>query len=289
MANKKVTVSGITPIAEGEDWFCIDESGTFSVDYTIIATIWLVGGGCDGGDGEWISYEPIFGSDGRWHIKPNTGSGTSYAGNGGDGGYVHVVNKVKISKNTDCNAIIANVNNARGTNLTVNNIKYSCDDTPYIARKGGKGGGVQNNGLILQPTNGVGGMITPYQVVGSSGGGGLSCNGFNITPDDGNVSIISFGGDGSGDGSAHREAGDPAINHGCGGGGGCICGHNDAAYHSNAWEGGSGKKGCIIVKYEIYQKTLVVERDYDKTCNTHNSCKTDYASTSNNSHKCCGS
>lgn len=288
MANKKVVVSGIKPIAEGEDWFCIDKSGAFSVDCTIIATIWLVGGGCDGGDGEWISYAPIFGNDGHWHIKPNTGRGTSYAGNGGDGGYVHVIDKVKISKNTDCPTVIADVNNVRGTNLTINGTKYSCGDMPYIARKGGRGGGVQNNGLILQPTNGVGGMITPYQVIGSSGGGGLSCNGFNITADDGNVSIISFGGDGSGDGSAHREAGDPATNYGCGGGGGCICGHNDAAYHSNAWEGGKGKKGCIIVKYEIYQKTLIVERDYDKTCETHKSCKTNHASSSNSTHKCHG-
>lgn len=286
MTNKKLVVSGVPLAAEGEDWFCIDTSGTFTLNYTIIATIWLVGGGCDATDGEWISYSPIMGSDGLWHIMPNTGSGTSYAGNGGDGGYVHAVSKIKIPRNVDCVAVIAEANNVNGTNLTINGIKYSCDDSPYITRKGGKGGGVQNDGLIIQPTNGVGGMTTPYQTVGSSGGGGLSCNGFNITADDGNVSVESFGGDGAGDGSAHRESGSPAKNYGCGGGGGCICGHNDASFHNNAWEGGKGKKGCIIVQYEIYQKNLTVSRNYEKNCKTDRSCSTNYASTSNRSSIC---
>ena len=284
---ERVVVSGIAPAAEGDDWFCLDTSGSFSVDKTIIATIWLVGGGCDGGDGEWISYEPIWGSDGKYHIKPGTGSGTSYAGNGGDGGYVHVAERVKIPRNTDCSAVIADANNVSGTSLIVNGTKYSCGDTPYIARKGGKGGGVQNDGLIIQPTNGVGGMKTPYQTVGSSGGGGLSCNGFNVTADDGNVSIVCLGGDGAGDGSAHRETGDPAVCYGCGGGGGCICGHIDALPYGNAWSGGKGKKGCIIVQYEIYQKTLTVSRDYDKICDTHSSCKTNYASSGGGTRKCC--
>lgn len=283
---ERVVVSGITPVAEGDDWFCLDTSGSFSVDKTIIATIWVVGGGCDGGDGNWISYEPILGSDGYWHIKPGTGSGTSYAGNGGDGGYVHVIDKIKIKKNIDNTLVVAEVNDMDGTSVTINGATYSCNDTPYIARKGGKGGGVQNDGLIIQPTNGAGGMKTPYQAVGSSGGGGLSCNGFNITADDGNVSINSLGGEGAGDGSAHRDPGSPAVNYGCGGGGGCICGHNDAVPHNNAWEGGKGKKGCIIVQYVIYQKTLTVDRDYDKTCDTHKSCTTDYASTSNSSRHC---
>ncbi|MCM1277234.1 MAG: hypothetical protein NC299_18065 [Lachnospiraceae bacterium] len=289
MSDKRVTVSGITPAAEGDDWFCIDKSGVFSVDKTIIATVWLVGGGCDGGDGKWISYEPILNEKGKWKIKPGTGSGTSYAGNGGDGGYVHVIDKIKIKKSTDCTSVIANVNDVSGTNLTVNGSKYSCGDAPHIARKGGKGAGVTNKGLILQPANGAGGMITPYQVVGSSGGGGLSCNGFNETPDDGNVSVISFGGEGAGDGSAHRESGSAAANYGGGGGGGCICGHNEAVPHNNAWEGGKGERGCIIVQYEIYQNSLVVTRDYDKNCETRKNCTTDYASSSGSSHNCCGS
>lgn len=286
MANKKVIVSGVTPVAEGEDWFCIDTSGAFALNHTIIATIWLVGGGCDGGNGNWISFSPVLGWDGLWHIKPGTGSGTSYAGNGGNGGYVHVINNVKISRDTDCYANIAEINDVDGTNLTIEDNKYSCNDTPYISRKGGKGGGVQNNGLIIQPTNGVGGMITPYQTVGSSGGGGLSCNGFNITDDDGNVSIESYGGEGAGDGSAHREDGISATNYGCGGGGGCICGHNDAIPNNNAWSGGSGKKGCIIVQYKIYEKTLKVDRSYDKKYDETNNCSTDYNSTSSSSHCC---
>lgn len=283
---EKITVSGVSVAAKGDDWFCVDETGAFVLDKTIIANIWLVGGGCDGGDGKWISYSPVMGWDGLWHIKPDTGSGTSYAGNGGDGGYVHVVSNIKISRNTDCNITVAEANDTKGTTITIEDTKYSCDDAPYIARKGGKGGGVRNDGLIIQPTNGEGGMITPYQAVGSSGGGGLSCNGFNNTPDDGNVSVESLGGEGAGNGGSHREDGLSAVNYGCGGGGGCVCGNHAAVPHDNAWAGGKGKKGCIIVQYKIYEKTLKVDKTQITTYNEERNCDAKYASDSSCSHCC---
>ncbi len=297
-SDEKAVVSGITPVESGFDtqygnWFLIDQSGVFSVDRDIMATIWLVGGGCDGGDGNWISYEPIYGDDGYWHIKPGTGSGTSYAGNGGNGGYVHVVDNVKISKNADNMVVIAEANDVSGTNVTVNSKVYSCEDNSYTARIGGNGGGVMNDGSIIQPTNGENGVSTPCQVVGSSGGGGLSCNGFNITEDDGNVSVISAGGDGAGDGSAHRDVGLPAVNYGCGGGGGCICGHNDAASHDNAWGGGKGMQGCVIIAYKTFDANTDTECNCPKPEHNENHGNTSNcgcSSGSNGGYSCgCGS
>lgn len=155
----QVSVSGITPAESGEDWFIIDQSGEFSVDRNIIATIWLVGGGCDGGDGIWNGNEIYceFNEDGSikkdengkdiwypipdtWKGFPDIDSGTSYSGCGGDGGYVFTVTDVKIPKNKTLTSVIAERNNRSGTSLNINGTVYKCDGEGYEARSGGKGG-----------------------------------------------------------------------------------------------------------------------------------------------------
>lgn len=180
------------------------------------------------------------------------------------------MSNVKVNKNADNTVVVAKANDVSGTSVTINGKAYFCADNSYTARIGGNGGGVTNNGSIIQPTNGESGVLTPCQVVGSSGGGGLSCNGFNVTEDDGNVSAIGVGGDGAGDGSAHREEGMPAANYGCGGGGGCICGHNDAVPHDNAWCGGKGMQGCVIIAYKVLDDKTDAECNCHKHDNTPN-------------------
>lgn len=285
MAMNQVSVTGITPVATGDNWFCIDSSGTFSLDSDITATIYLVGGGCDGDSGTWIGYDVVQLSNGTWKEVENTGTGTSYAGKGGDGGYIRVVSNVKISKGENCTVIVSPTNNKSGTSLSVNNQAYDCisDGT---SKTGGTGGGVMLDRTIIQPTDGIDGISTPYQVVGSSGGGGLACNGFNVTADDGNVSRIGKGGVGAGSTTEHRTAGTDATNYGCGGGGGAICGQI-----GQGQLGGKGMPGCIIVSYTIEEEveskpTLVVQKHYKRVCNTKKTCNTDYYSSSSRYSSC---
>lgn len=280
----QVTVSGIAPVASGEDWFAIDESGTFSVDKTITATIWLVGGGCDGSAGEWIGYDTVQKSSGYWEVVEGTGTGTSYAGKGGDGGYVFTAMKVRIPKGVNCVAEIAERNDQTGTSLNVNGEIYRCDSSGAVCKVGGSGGGVELSTAVIQPADGEDGVDTPFQVVGSSGGGGLACNGFNSSPNDGNVSRVGQGGIGAGSTTEHRSPGTDAENYGCGGGGGAICGQI-----GQGQLGGKGKQGCIIISYSVEdEKTLVVQRHYKKTVTVKRNCTTNYAVSSNRGGCGCG-
>lgn len=284
--NIKVNVSGITPVENGTDprygnWFLIDESGEFSLDRSVIATIWLVGGGCDGTAGIWHG-NPIS-EEGKPIV--NEGTGTSYSGSGGDGGNVCTVYNVKILKNQTIDSVVAQVNDKTGTSLDVGGVIYSCSQIGCISQIGGEGGNIptapedkewaEQTSAVLSK-GGTNGVLTPYGYVGSSGGGGAVCNGIS------NAVNGVKGGEGAGNGTNHRTAGTNANNYGCGGGGGAICG-----WVAEGQEGGLGKQGCIIIAYTIEQSTLIVQKHYKKICNTHKTCNTDYYS--NNSHKtCCG-
>ena len=46
-----IFISGIAPALQGDNWFLIDKSGEFTLNTTVMAEIWLVGGGMDGTDG----------------------------------------------------------------------------------------------------------------------------------------------------------------------------------------------------------------------------------------------
>lgn len=263
--NIKVSVSGITPVASGENWFAIDETGIFSLDKSITATIWLVGGGCNGEGGSWT--EETF---------------TALGGKGGDGGYVYKVDNVKIEKNTECNAVIAEVSDKSGTTLEIAGTLLRCNQVGYSSTIGGSGSSITGNSVgdaysnKVEPTNGQTGVTTPYQVVGSSGGGAMACDGHDHRTGQGS------GGTGAGKGGGHREEGNNAINHGCGGGGGDGCGAVQTGH-----EGGKGMKGCIIVSYTVEPPTFIVQRHYKRVCNTHKTCNTDYYSNSS-SKICCG-
>lgn len=268
MANKnvKVSVSGINPVASGSNWFAIDETGTFQIDHDIVATIWLVGGGCDGEKGDW---------NGKTFV--------ALGGSGGDGGYVYTTSNVSISKNTDCVTVIAEANDKAGTTLTINDTKYRCNQSGYTKTIGGGGSSITGSATgstysnLIEPTSGQTGVSTPYQVIGSSGGGAMACDGHDHRTDQGS------GGVGAGKGGGHRQEGNNAINHGCGGGGGDGCGAVAIGH-----DGGSGMKGCIVVSYTVIDPpTLVVQKHYKRVCNTHRSCDTDYYSNSSKT-SCCG-
>lgn len=280
MASDQVAVSGITPAKSGNDWFLIDTSGDFSLDKSIIATIWLVGGGCDGTSGVWNGNTV----DSNNNPIPDTGTGTSYSGSGGDGGYVFTARNVKIPKNQNVSTIIANANDKSGTSLSFNGVDYYCNQSGSILRNGGDGGSLplpssgqsytsQDNAILS--TSGQDGIETPYGFVGSSGGGGAVCNGQT------NAVNGVEGGNGAGSGTNHRSAGTDAINYGCGGGGGAICGKI-----AQGQSGGNGKQGCVIISYTIEESTLIVQKHYKRTCNTHKTSSTDYYS-NNSSHSCC--
>lgn len=243
-----IKVTGIQPSEKGGDdesrWFVINQSGTFSVDRDITANVWVVGGGCDGTSGEWNGNEV----DNNFNPIINTGTGISYAGSGGDSGYVLSMTNIKILKDTDMISQIAQANDKTGTTLTISGTEYKCADG-IGSSEGGTGGY-----LPLPPTDvkyadqsaavlskaGITGIKTPYGYVGSSGGGGTVCNGTS-TADNG-----VDGGIGAGNGQSHRSPGTNATNYGCGGGGGAICGKVAQGY-----SGGRGKQGCIIIEYPI--------------------------------------
>ena len=290
----QVSVSGITPAESGEDWFIIDQSGEFSVDRNIIATIWLVGGGCDGTGGVWNGNNVVPSGNTNDAI-PNTGTGNSISGSGGDGGFVLTILNVKIPKNTTLNSIIAERNNKSGTSLNIGGTIYKCEQSGCVFRRGGEGGIVPlppsgekwtEQSKVTISKGGIDGVYipivgakAPYNCVGSSGGGGAACNGTS----DADNGIK--GGEGAGNGLSHRDNGTDATNYGCGGGGGAVCGRVAMGF-----DGGKGKPGCIIICYTVEeeQKTLIVQKHYKKVCNTRKTCNTDYYS--NNSHKtCCGS
>lgn len=286
--NIKVNVSGVIPALTGTDakfgeWFLIDESGNFSIDTTITATVWIVGGGCDGGNGIWkgnkISPDtkaPI--------INSSIGDGVSYSGAGGDSGYVYKIGSIEIAKDQILSAVIAEKGDKTGTTFQINGNTYRCNQTGSVFQKGGDGGSLpppksgimwSNESSVVLPTKGTNGMETPYGYVGSSGGGGAACNG-RMNADNG-----IQGGQGAGSGTDHRSNGTNASNYGCGGGGGAFCGniaycpteqdYNELVaaggvmdddyilsnpeksyitYQKKGWYyGGEGKKGCIIISY----------------------------------------
>lgn len=234
--NEMVTVSGISPANVGDStefgkWFLIDQSGDFSVDKTLNATIWLVGGGCDGGAAVWKGNRIDIKTTNTDHYTPiantKTGDGISYSGAGGDGGYVYKVENVKIPKNKSLTAVIASANNKIGTSLVVDENSFSCSQSGASYARGGNGGSLPppangelwgDQSLVTLPTRGTDGVRTPYGYVGSSGGGGAACNGTS------NADNGITGGQGAGSGTDHRSNGTPATTYGSGGGGGAFCG-----------------------------------------------------------------
>ncbi len=275
----------MTPIETGDNWFLIDESGDFTLDSGITATIWLVGGGCDGTGGVWngntVHYDETLENN---DADPDTGTDSSISGSGGDGGFVYTAYNVKIPQNTTLTSVIAERNDKEGTSLKINGTTYSCDQLGYVYQEGGAGGIVPlpkagqkwaDQSSVAPSKGGKNGVSTPYGYVGSSGGGGASCNGTS------DATNGIEGGTGAGDGQSHRLPGTSATNYGCGGGGGAVCGRV-----AQGFPGGQGKKGCIIISYVIYTPTIVVQNHYKKVFYTNKTCNTDYYSSSGSYSNC---
>lgn len=235
----KITVSGIETAFDGEDWILIDKSGDFSLDKTVMATIWLVGGGMDGTDGF---------TDNR---------GFHHGGIGGQGGNVYKFGKIKLKKGDKYSVIIGNANEPSGTSFKFGQILFNSGQMGHTYTFGGAGGIINSNGAVVAPVFGKDGVETPYGYVGSSGGGGV-CTAVidGITRATG----MSRGGAGAGNSRRYLVNGmnwddfkdnSPnidAVNFGCGGGGNTYCvGLNDIGVKSH------GMQGCIIIQYEVIE------------------------------------
>ena len=208
----------------GENWLLFDESGEYSLtmDSDVNMTVYLVGGGSDGEDG--IYYNK-----------------TAYGGDGGNGGCINVVRDIAVPKGqTDITVTIGERENYGGTSIIINNYEYSCNSSGNTINDGGFQG-ISGKYAFRNAGNGTNGIETPFGYVGSSGGGGAAyCNG--------SMSGYGKGGLYAGNGgkiiNGKSTTGDKATGYGCGGGGG--------AASSTSWcKGGKGKRGCVIITWDI--------------------------------------
>lgn len=247
----ELTVSGIEPAFSGDNWFLLDKSGEFFLDQTVMATIWLVGGGMDGTDGF---------TDNR---------GFYHGGIGGQGGNVYKFGRIKLLKNTDYYVIVAKANEPSGTIFKFGQINFNSGQMGNTCVFGGAGGIINADGSIVNPSFGKDGVETPYGIVGSSGGGGFCAaviGGYTKFTD------MSQGGAGAGNSRRYfvnglnwedLKANNPSIdaeNYGCGGGGNTYCvGLTDIGVKSH------GKQGCVIIQY----KALENDDENSPECSIH--------------------
>lgn len=234
-----VTVNGIETVLDGDDWFLLDKSGDFMLDKTVMATIWLVGGGMDGTDG-------FTDNHGYYH-----------GGIGGQGGNVYKFGKIKLKQGEQYAVMIGNANEPSGTSFKFGQILFNSGQMGHTCVFGGAGGIINPEGAVVAPAFGKDGVETPYGYVGSSGGGGI-CTAVvdKLTKS----TEMSRGGVGAGNSRRYLVSGlnwedfkenNPnidAINYGCGGGGNTYCvGFSDIGVKSH------GMRGCVIVQYEIIE------------------------------------
>ncbi len=206
-----MNISGITPAIFKDDWFVLDKSGSFSLDESVWATIYLVGGGCDGSDGYYEESKKIV-----------------HGGVGGDGGYIFRFGKIALFKNIEYTVEVAEPNDKIGTSITIRGEKYTCANMGRQVRKGGLESMINSRKVTVNSQNGIIGVLTPIGYVGSSGGGGCAVY---------NNFAASFGKGGEGAGSGRigfsKNMDDDvrdniinqinAKNYGCGGGGNTFC------------------------------------------------------------------
>ena len=230
-----IFISGITPALQGDNWFLIDKSGEFTLNTTVMAEIWLVGGGMDGTDGF---------TDNR---------GIFHGGIGGQGGNVYKFGRIKLVKDEKYAVIIADSNEPDGTSFKYKQRIFSSGQLGHTCIFGGAGGIIAPNGGIVNPMKGKNGVSTPYGFVGSSGAGGVCGAFFNGVS---KFTEIANGGIGAGNSRRYIVSGmdwdslkefNPnidAVNYGCGGGGNTYCYElKDIGIKSH------GMQGCVIVQY----------------------------------------
>lgn len=232
-----ITASGIDTAKGG--CFLVSESGDISFDTTVMADIWLVGGGMDGGDG-YIDERGIF-----------------HGGKGGDGGCVYKFGRVKLIGGEKYEVHIADADEPSDTSFKFGQILFKSGQMGCSRVLGGDGGIVNLSGGAVSPEYGKDGVVTPLGVVGSSGSGGAcvvsSGRIFKTTS-------LARGGTGAGNSRNYIKSdrdwnslkefayGIDAVNYGCGGGGNTFCyGVDDIGVKSH------GKGGCIIIRYEVLE------------------------------------
>ncbi len=252
---ESIDISGIDPAVWGDDWFLLDKSGSFALGTSVMATVYLVGGGCDGRQG-----------------RINRDDCMIYGGEGGDGGNVFKFN-TKLGANVEYTAIIAEVGDKLGTSLEVNGTVYSSGRRGCVSHRGGTGGIISSYGIVRNPSDGDDGVVTPYGYIGSSGGGGLASTKIAQTG-------MSSGGIGAGGAQRHFHPEFPyggdlnfnppanAMNYGCGGGGGTFC-----EIEGRVGDVGKGMGGCIII---VWKET---NDDADRTIRFYNTGKSHTTST----------
>ncbi len=237
-----MNINGTEPAAIGDSWFVFDKSGNFSLDEPVWATIWLIGGGCDGKDGYYDEDKKIV-----------------HGGVGGDGGYIYKFGKIPLFKNIEYSVKIAEPNEKSGTSIFIRGKNHTCADMGRLVRKGGLESMINYRKAVVNSQNGLIGVLTPVGYVGSSGGGGCAVyKDFTAT--------FGKGGEGAGNGRTACNSGVPdevcnniinqinAKNYGCGGGGNTFCYNckeiNDIDLKSK------GKGGCVIIMYEPYDEAF---------------------------------
>ena len=237
-----MNINGITPVIVDSDYLVIDKSGNFSLDESIWATIYLVGGGCDGSDGFYDERNKIV-----------------HGGAGGDGGNVYKFGKIVLFKDIEYPVQIAESNDKDGTAITIRGKKYTCGDMGKYSCDGGTGSLINSQKSMICSQNGVTGIPSPIGYVGSSGGGGCAVyKNFSAT----------FGNGGTGAGSGrpiyYNNVSDGlqdnifkqinAKNYGCGGGGNTFC-YNCTEFEDIELKS-KGNGGCVIIVYEPYDENF---------------------------------
>ena len=235
-----MNINGIEPSAIGDSWFAFDKSGSFSIDEPIWATIWLIGGGCDGKDGYYDENKKIV-----------------HGGVGGDGGYIYKLGKIPLFKNIEYSVKVAEPNEKSGTSIFIRGKNHTCADMGRLVRKGGLESMINYRKAVVNSQNGLMGVLTPIGYVGSSGGGGCAVyKNFAAT--------FGKGGEGAGSGRLNCYSGVSddvrddiatqinAKNYGCGGGGNTFC-YNCTEFEDIGLKS-KGKGGCVIIMYEPYDE-----------------------------------
>lgn len=236
-----MNIRGIVPAVEEDGLFVLDKTGSFSLDTSVRADIFLVGGGCDGSDGYYDETKK-----------------TVHGGVGGDGGHIYKFGKITLLKNTEYAVRIADTNEKDGTYIIIGQKKYSCADMGRYAFKGGAGSVINSQKATVNPQNGLAGIFTPVGYVGSSGGGGCAVFEDLSAP-------FGKGGYGAGSGRGYcppniseevrgniRNVTD-AKNYGCGGGGNPYffgCKKEDVGLKSK------GMGGCVIILCTPYDENF---------------------------------
>lgn len=227
---ENMTITGQQPTTIKDNWLLFDKSGKFTLtlSYPIKTKVYLVGGGQDGAE---------------WH-QAEIGNGyIAYDIDKKSQGGCVLVTEMEFSGTVDCQVVVAEANNIKGTSLKIGNEIYKCSDEGCVQRRASANGISRgDNSNIVNGENGSNGILSPCGYVGSSGGGGGT---HSIYKGNTFTAYAGKGGAGAGNGGNVKENGTDATGYGCGGGSAGFGGfsNRETVVETRA---GKGKGGCII-------------------------------------------